>query len=261
MLRTGQYAMLPASAFRAKVDIMRIFLAGASGAIGRPLIALLRQAGHHVTGATRQQAQAEALAALGCRPAIVDMLDARQVMAAVQAARPEIVIHQLTALHGKPPPSPEMLEANARIRRVATPLLVEAARAVGARRLIAQSIAWAYAPKPAAALPYREDDPLDLGATGARAVSVIGGVVPLEKAVLNAAPVEGVVLRYGQFYGPGTWSDKPGGPSSVHVEAAAHAALLAIDRGSPGLYNVAEPGGEVASDKAAALGWRADFRL
>lgn len=241
---------------------MRIFLAGASGAVGRPLIALLRQAGHHVTGATRQPAQAQALEALGCTPILVDMLDAGQVMASVQAARPDVIVHQLTALHGKPPPSPEMLEANARLRRVATPHLVEAARAVGARRLIAQSIAWAYAPKPPQALPYREDDPLDLAATGARAVSVLGGVVPLERAVLGAAPVEGIVLRYGQFYGPGAWSDRPGGPSSVHVEAAAQAALLAIDRGSPGIYNVAEPGGEAASDKAVAgLGWDAGFRL
>lgn len=241
---------------------MRIFLAGASGAVGRPLIALLRQAGHHVTGSTRSQAQADTLRQAGCQPAIVDMLDGAQVMAALQAAQPEIVIHQLTALHGAPPPSPEMLAANARIRRIATPHLAQAAQAVGARRLIAQSIAWAYAPKPAPALPYREDDPLDRDATGARAVSVRDGVMPLETAVLNAAPVEGIVLRYGQFYGPGTWSDRPGGAAWVHVEAAAQAALLAIDHGAPGIYNVAEPGGEVASDKAvAALGWDAGFRL
>jgi len=235
---------------------MNIFLAGASGAVGRPLLQLLQRAGHQVTGATRTESGRAALEALGASAVLVDVFDAAALERAVVAAQPEIVIHQLTALNGKPPPTPDMLAANARIRREGTPNLVNAAISAGARRVIAQSIAWVYAPK---ALPYREDDPLN---TAAGNVSINQGVVPLERAVLDAPDIEGVVLRYGQFYGPGTWSAKPGGASPVHVEAAAHAALLALDRGKPGIYNIAEPGSEACSDKAIAeLGWRADLRL
>jgi nucleoside-diphosphate-sugar epimerase len=235
---------------------MNIFLAGASGAVGRPLLRLLQGAGHHVTGATRSESGAAALAALGATAALVDVFDAAALERAVLVARPEVVIHQLTALNGPPPPTPDRLAANARIRREGTPNLVRAARAAGARRLVAQSIAWVYAPK---ALPYREDDPLN---TASGNVSIVQGVVPLEQAVLNAPGLEGIVLRYGQFYGPGTWSEKPAGASPVHVEAAAYAAFLAIDHGRPGIYNIAEPGSEACSDKAVAeLGWRADFRL
>jgi len=236
---------------------MNIFLAGASGAVGRPLLQLLQRAGHQVTGATRTESGRAALEALGASAVLVDVFDASALQRAVVAARPEVVIHQLTALNGKPPPTPDMLAANARIRREGTPNLVNAAISAGARRVIAQSIAWVYAPKTPAL--YREDDPLN---TAAGNVSINQGVVPLERAVLDAPGIEGVVLRYGQFYGPGTWSEKPSGASPVHVEAAAHAALLALDRGKPGIYNIAEPGSEASSDKAIAeLGWRADLRL
>jgi nucleoside-diphosphate-sugar epimerase len=131
-------------------------------------------------------------------------------------------------------------------------------RAAGAKRLIAQSIAWAYAPKTP---PYVESDALDAQASGARGLTVGQGVIPLENAVLDQPDFVGVVLRYGYLYGPGTWSGAtPQGPSCVHVDAAAHAALLALDRGK-GAYNIAEPGGEAAADKAIAeLGWRDEFR-
>jgi nucleoside-diphosphate-sugar epimerase len=240
---------------------LRIFLAGASGVIGRPLVQLLREAGHDVVGTTRSEEGRSALRALGCEPATVDVFDATALEREVAAARPEVVIHQLTSLKGgfDPAVQEQAIRRNARLRREGTANLVRAARAAGARRLIAQSIAWAYAPK---ALPYREDDLLDVAASGLRAVSVGQGVVPLEQAVLEQAGIDGIVLRYGQLYGPGTWTDTPGGSSPVHVEAAAWACLLAVDRGHHGIYNIADPGGEAASDKAVAeLGWRAGFRL
>jgi nucleoside-diphosphate-sugar epimerase len=123
--------------------------------------------------------------------------------------------------------------------------------------LIAQSIAWAYAPGPRS---YGEDHPLDLNAGGDRAVSV-RGVESLERQVLAASLMEGLVLRYGRIYGPGSGADTPPSPPSVHVDAAAYAALLAIDHGEPGVFNIADLNDEVSTVKARAeLDWRADFR-
>ncbi|MDX8457453.1 NAD-dependent epimerase/dehydratase family protein [Mesorhizobium humile] len=237
----------------------RIFLAGASGAIGRWLVPQLAAAGHEVTATTRQAAKAEDLRALGADPVVVDVFDANGLRAAVLAAKPEIVIHQLTDLPAGLDPS-KMAEAtarNARIRDEGTRNLVEAAKVVGARRLIAQSIAWAYAPGPE---PHAETDALDGGAEGGRAVSV-GGVIALERHVLGASPITGIVLRYGHLYGPGTGVEVAADPA-VHVDAAAYAALLAVERGAQGAFNVAEPNGHITTDKAVReLGWHAGFRL
>ena len=240
---------------------MRVFLAGASGAIGRPLVRLLCEAGHEVTGTARTAEGQKELRRLGCSAVDVDVFDAAKLVRVVADAGPDVVIHQLTALprDARQLREPAVAERNARIRREGTPNLVRAAERAGARRLVAQSIAWAYAPK---APPYRETDPLDVDATGQRATSVAGGVVPLEAAVLNSSRLEGVVLRYGQLYGPGTWTQTPAGSSPLHVDAAAFAALLATDRGPPGIYNIAEPQAEAFSEKAIRLlGWRHDFRL
>jgi nucleoside-diphosphate-sugar epimerase len=238
----------------------RIFLAGASGAIGQRLTPLLREAGHAVAGTTRSAAKAEALRKLGAEPIIVDVFDAEALKHAVTAFRPEVVIHQLTDLPNGLDPG-RMDEArvrNARVRDDGTRNLVSAALAAGARRLVAQSIAWAYAPGPE---PHAESDPLDTGAEGSRATTV-GGVIALERQVLNSAPLKGVVLRYGQFYGPGTGKDTTKIAASLHVDAAAYAAFLAMDRGAAGVFNIAEPNPQVATEKARAeLGWRADFRL
>jgi len=236
---------------------MRIFLAGATGVVGRTLIPLLRNAGHAVTGMTRTTEGKAVLDAMGVTPVLADVYDADAVGKAVAAAAPDILIHQLTDLSGGV--DAEGARRNARLRREGTANLVRAARAAGVRRVIAQSIAWAYAPK---APPFSESDPLDIEATGQRAVTVLEGVAPLESAVLDQGDFEGIVLRYGQFYGPGTWSAEPSGTAPVHVEAAAFAAFLAVDHGGPGVYNIAEPGGAVTTDNALyELGWRPDFRI
>ncbi len=239
---------------------MRIFLAGATGVIGRSLAPMLREAGHFVVGSTRTAEGAARLRALGVESAVVDVFDAEALRSAVVAAAPQVVIHQLTDLSAglDPVHRAETTARNARLRREGTANLVAAVRASGAKRLIAQSIAWAYAPKTP---PYRETDPLDAQAEGLRGVSILSGVIPLEEAVLDQDAFEGVVLRYGQLYGEGAWSLSPAGASPVHVEAAAYAALLSITRGEPGAYNIAEPGGEVLVEKAMrALGWEPGFR-
>jgi len=225
---------------------MRIFLAGAAGAIGRPLTRLLVAAGHAVTGTTRSAEKAAAIEAAGAKAVVVDACDGDAVLAAVTAARPEVVIHQLTDLPQTRDPKtyPAALAANARLRILATPNLALAARLAGARRFIAQSVAFAYEP---GAAPRREEDPLDFA--GTRAV-LLRGVIALEAVTLGTPGLPGIVLRYGYLYGPGTWYAKPEGPGFVHVEAAAQAALAAVSRGSPGVYNIAEDDGAIAIDKA-----------
>ena len=238
----------------------RIFLAGAAGAIGRRLAPLLRDAGHAVVGTTRSPAKAEMLRALGVEPVLVDVFDAVALSRAVAAAQPAIVIHQLTDLPKDLDPKlmGAAIPRNARIRDEGTRNLVNAAKAAGARRLVAQSIGWAYAPGPE---PHPESDPLDAGAEGNRGITV-RGVIALENLTLASRPLEGIVLRYGQLYGPGTHSAMPSKSAPVHVDAAAYAALLAIDRGRAGAYNVAQPNPHMATEKARAeLGWDPDFRL
>jgi nucleoside-diphosphate-sugar epimerase len=238
----------------------RIFLAGAAGVIGRRLTPLLLAHGHSVWGATRSPDNREVLRKLGARPVLVDVFDAAALTAALVEAQPEIVMHQMTDLSAIHDPARRStaLARNARIRDEGTRNLVAAAREAGARRLIAQSIAWAYAPGPR---PFSEDHALDLSAEGDRAVSV-QGVASLERQALAASPMEGVVLRYGRLYGPGSGADTPPSAPSLHIDAAAYAALLAIDHGDPGVFNIADPDDEVSTEKAtAALGWRAEFRL
>jgi nucleoside-diphosphate-sugar epimerase len=238
----------------------RIFLAGAAGAIGKRLTPLLRSAGHSVVGTTRSAAKTEELRSLGADPVVVDVFDAAALTESVKAARPDIVIHQLTDLPRilDPAVMGEARVRNARLRREGTRNLVTAAVAAGARRFIAQSIAWAYAP---GAKPHSESDPLDTAAQGDQAISV-GGVLALESVVSGSAALEGIILRYGQLYGPGTSYDKPTGPVPVHVDAAAYAALLALDRGKPGAFNIAEPNPYAMTARAIEeLGWRASLRL
>lgn len=231
---------------------MRVFLAGATGAIGRRLVPLLLADGHAVTGSTRKADRAGGLAAQGVTPAVVDFMDAAAARRAIVAARPEVVIHQLTDLpHVRDPAEwPAALERNSSLRIVATENLVKAAVAAGAGRVVAQSIAFAYAP---GALPHRETDPINPASRG---------VVALERFVLETPGIVGIVLRYGLLYGPGTWSGVPGDPPAVHVDAAAQAAALAVTRGAAGAYNIADDDGGVSVGKARAeLGFDPSFRL
>jgi nucleoside-diphosphate-sugar epimerase len=239
----------------------RIFLAGASGLIGQQLVKLLVRAGHQVTGTTRTESRAELLRALGATPAVVDAYDAEALERLVVAQQPEIVLHQLTSLPDnlvslEGAAQEGALQENARMRTAGTANLVAAAKASGARRLIAQSILWIYAPGPE---PHLESDPVNVEAQGLSGVTV-RGVVALERAVLGA-PMQAVVLRNGSLYGPGTGRDAPIRDPSVHVDAAARAAFLAVERGL-GVYNVADPGKYASSEKARReLGWESAFRL
>jgi nucleoside-diphosphate-sugar epimerase len=236
---------------------MNIFLAGATGVIGRRLVPLLRDAGHAVTGTSRSEEKASALEVLGARGVVVDVYDARALLKAMSGAHPDVVIHQLTDLPRTLDTSarPAEFPANARLRIEGTKNLMAAASVVGVRRVVAQSIAFAYAPGPGARV---ETNPLDV--EGPRAVTV-RAVVSLEDQVLNTPGIDGVVLRYGRLYGRGTWYKAASGPGALHVDAAAHAALLAVTKGR-GIYNIAEDDGAVSSEKAKReLGFDAGFRM
>lgn len=151
----------------------------------------------------------------------------------------------------------DAIARNARIRSEGTANLVAAALAARVPRMVAQSIAWAYAPQSRA---LREEDPLDLQAEGTRAISV-RGVAQLERRVLESPPLAGVVLRYGRLYGPGSGSEVAAAPS-VHIDAAAWATVLAVERAEPGIYNIADPGPQLDTGKAQTkLDWSADWRI
>jgi len=226
--------------------------------IGRRLVPLLRGAGHTVSGTTRSHEKAGMLRELGAEPLIVDVFDRTALIDAVTGTRPDVIIHQLTDLPSPPGTAgyEAGLERNARVRIEGTRNLVDAAKQAGVKRMIAQSIAFVYAPADGARV---EADALDVAATGARKRTV-DGVVALEQATLELP--DGIVLRYGFLYGPGTWfeNEKRAAPA-LHVDAAAHAALLAVSKGSRGIYNIAEDDGAISSAKAKReLGFDASFR-
>ena len=224
--------------------------------IGRRLVPMLVQAGHRVVGLTRSGDNARLLERLGAETALADVFDAAAMLRAVEDAQADVLIHQLTDLSGSGDVS-LAIERNARIRREGTINLVLAARHAGVGRFIAQSIAWAYAPGPH---PFREDAALDTTARGTRAVT-IGGVVALERAVLGDREMHPIVLRYGRLYGQGAGFDRGEGDTTLHVDAAASAAALAVTRGTSGIYNVADKSPTISSEKAAReLGWRSNLR-
>jgi nucleoside-diphosphate-sugar epimerase len=237
---------------------MRVFVAGASGAIGRRLLPLLREAGHDVIGMTRSADVARELETAGARAVVVDVFDADALKRAVVDARPEIVMHQLTDLPRVLGDEAQLAAAyprNARIRTEGTRNLVAAANAASARRFIVQSVAFAYLPGKE---PYVETDPLNL-VDGPRLVTV-RAAADMEQQVLDSG-MEPVVLRYGLLYGPGTWSEGPARKPPVHVDAAAHAALLALTA-TPGIFNIADDDGTVSIEKARReWGFDPAFRL
>jgi nucleoside-diphosphate-sugar epimerase len=229
---------------------MHVFVAGGTGVIGRQLVPMLVSAGHTVTGTARTDATARRLRSLGGDPAAVDVSDHNVLVKAVQAARPDVIVHQLTAL------SDRSLEANAALWIHGTRNLVDAAHAANTRRIVAQSIAFAYAPGDAPAV---ETDPLDIDADEPRAVTV-DAVTSLETTVAELD--EPVVLRYGILYGPDTWYATDGYmadqaragalpadesvTSFVHIEDAAAACFAALDW-KPGTVNVCDDEPAIAS--------------
>ena len=222
---------------------MRIFLAGATGAIGRLLLPHLVEAGHEVTGTTRSAAKSDQIKLLGGQPIVMDALDRQALIKIVAAARPDVIINMMTDLNGRD------FAANSRLRIEGSRNLVDAALAAGVQKLIAETISWIYA---AGNLPAHENEPLDSEAPDGRGRSV-AAVQALEGAVAEM-PV-GIVLRFGILYGPGTWYTRDSLTteqlrrgelvandavnSFIHVADAAQAAFQAL--GWPaGAYNIVD---------------------
>jgi nucleoside-diphosphate-sugar epimerase len=237
---------------------MRVFVAGATGAIGRQLVPRLVTAGHEVTGITRSESKQPMLTELGAVPVVADALDADQVADAVAHARPDVIVHQLTAIGAVDVRHFEQSFAQtSRLRTEGTDYLLSAGHAVGVRRFVAQSSgAFAYARTGGAVKG--EEDPLD--PSPAREMrGTVAALRHLEQAVLGAQWTEGIVLRYGAFYGPGTSmapgeeqfelirrrklplvGDGGGVWSFIHVADAADATIAAVEYGSRGVYNVVD---------------------
>lgn len=237
----------------------KIFLAGATGAIGQVLSPLLIANGWDVYGTTRSNEKVALLEKMGVKPVVVDVYDAQRLKDILADIQPEVVIHQLTdlpyALNEK-----EMtaaLVSNARLRTEGTKNLVDAAVNAGCKRIIAQSISFIY---DEGRTPHVEEDAL-LPLTHPVYGETVEGVLNLERQVVESG-VEGIVLRYGLLYGPKTGFDAPIAPASVHVEAAAKAAELAVTKGTTGIYNVAETDDSLSSEKAiSTFGWNANWRV
>lgn len=237
----------------------KVFFAGATGAVGRRLLPLLLARGYQVLAISRDAQRVEALRAAGAQAQRLDVYDAEALKHTLLDFRPQWVLHQLTDLPRglEPTRMAAAIERNARVRREGTANLVAAAQAAGAQRLVAQSIAWAYAP---GVLPHREEQPLELAAEGLRGVTV-AGVAALERAVLQAESLQGVVLRYGRLYGPGTGAERPDPRLALHIDDAARAVLLALEWGTPGVYNLVERDLEASAALARyRLGWQPGFR-
>jgi nucleoside-diphosphate-sugar epimerase len=250
---------------------MRMFVAGGTGEVGRRLVPQLVQRGHEVVGTTRTPAKADQLRAAGAEAAVLDALDAEQMMRAVVDAKPEVVLHELTALSG--PASirrfDAFFEATNRLRTVGTDNLIAAALAAGARRIVVQSYAgWTYART--GGMVKSESDPLD-EQPARNAAATLAAIKYAERATM-AAPIEHVVLRYGGFYGPGNALGRDVGKDGelltmvrgrrlpivgsgdglwcfVHIDDAVSATVLAAEGSPQGIYNV------VDDEPAQARSW------
>jgi nucleoside-diphosphate-sugar epimerase len=256
---------------------MKVLVAGATGALGKQLVPRLVANGHDVVGMTRSASKQDSLRALGARPVVADALDPDQVAHAVADAEPDVIVHQLTALSG----ALDMRHFDRnfaltnRLRTEGTDHLLAAGRAIGLQRFVAQSYAgW---PFERAGGPVKtEDDPLDPNPVGPMR-ETLDAIRHLEKAVVGADWTEGIALRYGGFYGPGT-SFSAGGEhpalirqrkfpvvgsgagvwSFIHIEDAADATVAAVEHGRRGVYNIVDdepaPVSEWLPAAAAALG-------
>jgi nucleoside-diphosphate-sugar epimerase len=236
---------------------MRVFVAGATGAIGRQLVPRLVAAGHEVHGMTRSESNQAMLHELGAVPAVADALDPRQVSEAVAAARPDVIVHELTAIGAVDTRHMDRaFAATNRLRTEGTDHLLSAGQAVGVRRFVAQSNIVVYGRTGAAV--HTEEEAFDPSPAPAMRANQ-EAVRHLEAAVLGARWTEGVVLRYGWFYGPGTGIAPDGEVpelirrrrfplvgdgravwSFIHVADAADATVAAIERGRRGVYNVVD---------------------
>ena len=240
---------------------MKVFVAGATGVLGRQLVPQLVARGHAVVGMTRSQSKEGLVRGLGARPLVADALEPDAVAQAVASAEPDVIVHELTALSGDFDMRriDRAFQATNRLRTDGTDHLLAAARVVGARRFVAQSYAgWPAArtggPVKGEDAPFDPDPPEKLRA-------MLDAIRHLEAVVTGAGWVEGVVLRYGAFYGPGTTlsadpaaahsaavrkgrfpvvGDGAGIWSLIHIEDAAAATAIAVERGAPGIYNVVD---------------------
>jgi 2-alkyl-3-oxoalkanoate reductase len=245
---------------------MKIFLAGATGVLGRALVPRLVARGHEVVGMTRSASKQDLVRSLGARPVVADALDPDAVAQAVASAEPEVIVHELTALSGpmslREARHPERFGGAVmtnRLRTEATDHLLAAGRAVGARRFVAQSFA-AFRFARTGGPVLTEADPLDLDAPAGLRTG-LEAILYLERAVTSIAWGEGLVLRYGGLYGPGTSisraadaqmaapirkrrfpiiGDGGGVFSHVHIDDAAAATVAAVEHGQPGIYNVVD---------------------
>lgn len=245
---------------------MKVFVAGATGVLGRALVPRLLERGHEVVGMTRSATKQDLVRSLGARPVVADALDPDAVAQAVAAAQPEVIVHELTALSGpvsfrdarRPERSAAAIMTN-RLRTEATDHLLAAGRAVGAQRFVAQSFGafrWARAGGPVLS----DADPLDPDPPAALRAPLVG-ILHVERVVPAIEWGEGLVLRYGGFYGPGTaislTADAPmasavrkrrfpiigdggGVLSHIHVDDAAAATAIAVERGQPGIYSIVD---------------------
>ena len=237
---------------------MRVFVAGASGAIGRQLVPRLVAAGHEVHGMTRSQSKQAMIRELGAVPVVADALDPDQVAEAVGRSKPDVIVHQLTALAGVERYTERDAAPTNALRTEGTEYLLSAGQAVGVRRFVAQGVA-AFGAYARTGGPVKsEEDPLD--PTPVREMrATLAAIRHLEQAVLGAEWTEGIVLRYGAFYGPGTSlapgeeqfelvrkrkfpvvGDGGGVWSFIHIADAAEATVAAAEHGARGIYNVVD---------------------
>jgi nucleoside-diphosphate-sugar epimerase len=237
---------------------MKVFVAGASGTMGRPLVRHLLAAGHEVTGMTRREDRAAKIRKTGASAVVCDVFDATTLETAVKAAAPEVVVHQLTSLPRRLDykSKDDPLAPTNRLRSEGTRNLLSAAKAAGARRLVAESVAFLYAPEgdwvKDEEAPLFADAPPPFG-------GAVAALTDLERQVTDAEGIEGIVLRYGWLYGPGTYFDRDGSQtedtlkrrvpivgkgtgtfSFIQVEDAAAATVGAVEGGAPGTYNVVD---------------------
>ena len=264
---------------------MKVFVAGATGAVGRQLVPMLVERGHEVTGMTRTPAKQDLIRELGARPAVADAFDPEAVAQAVAEAEPEAVVHELTELTGTFARNIDKAFATTnRLRTEGLDHLLAAARAAGARRFIAQSFA-GWPSEPTGGPVKTEEDPLQ--AHPPKSVSEsIAAIRHVEDTTTQAEGLDGLALRYGGFYGPGTSLavDPPGELiqmiakrrvpiigdgggiwSLVHIEDAAAATAAAVERGGPGVYNVVDDDpvrvGELMPEIARLIGAKSPRHL